>query len=307
MNLGRALFRCVPSILRPHTTALPTQDYSSAFNTRTVFGRWWSSGPAARKCRGVFDDVRYYVFFVGWPRSGHSIFGSLLDAHPAFLVAHELDALPLIDAGFSRHRLFTCILQNSKGFAEAEGGRSWTGYSYSVPNQFQGRFKDLHVVGDKKGGASTFYLSFVNPTVIDKLRKRVKVPIKVILYHRNPFDMMATEVRRTNMDAVHVAMVDLFFDQLVPTVDRLRRELDPQECVELHHDDFLADPKVVLRKVIEAFEEKATSSFLEDATSMLHKSSHKSRNKISWNPDIVKLVEENMAGYEWLRRYSFES
>jgi hypothetical protein len=251
--------------------------------------------------------MRYYVFFVGWARSGHSLFGSLLDAHPAFLVAHELHALPLVDAGFSRLRLFACILENSKGFAEAEGGRSWSGYSYSVPNQFQGRFKELHVMGDKKGAGSASYLASVNPRVVDKLRKLVQVPIKVIFYHRNPFDILATQARRSNMEAVTAANVERALGRRVAALDRFRRELDPRECIELYHEDFLADPKAVLRKAIEALEEEASSAYLEDCIGILHESPHKSRNEIPWKSDVVKLIEERLASCDWLRRYSSDS
>ena len=129
----------------------------------------------------------------------------------------------------------------------------------------------------------------------------------MVLYHRNPFDILATQARRSNLEAVTVEHIEWAFDHRVPTLERLRRELDPHECIELHHDDVLADPKAVLTNVIEAFEETASTSFLQDSTSILHESSNKSRNQITWPPDVVKLIEENMASYEpgfpiWTRK-----
>ena len=41
--------------------------------------------------------------FIGYPRSGHSLIGSLLDVHPNAIVAHELDALKFVGAGFGKH------------------------------------------------------------------------------------------------------------------------------------------------------------------------------------------------------------
>jgi hypothetical protein len=47
----------------------------------------------------MFRDITAYVTSVGYPRSGHSLVGSLINAHPEALIAHELDAIALIDAG----------------------------------------------------------------------------------------------------------------------------------------------------------------------------------------------------------------
>ena len=47
----------------------------------------------ARRHRDDFAAVRTFLLFVGHPRSGHSLVGSLLDAHPDVVVSHELDAL----------------------------------------------------------------------------------------------------------------------------------------------------------------------------------------------------------------------
>ena len=35
------------------------------------------------------EGVEKFVFFVGYPRSGHSIIGSVMDAHPDIVIAHE--------------------------------------------------------------------------------------------------------------------------------------------------------------------------------------------------------------------------
>jgi hypothetical protein len=41
----------------------------------------------------LFDQVQSYCMFVGHPRSGHTLIGALLDAHPHIVIAHELNAL----------------------------------------------------------------------------------------------------------------------------------------------------------------------------------------------------------------------
>jgi hypothetical protein len=99
--------------------------------------------------RKPFRAVRSYCIFIGYPRSGHSLVGSLLDAHPNIVIAHELDALKYMNAGFSRGQILNLIVDRSRIFTKQ--GRVWTGYSYRVPGQWQGNHRDLRVIGDKNG------------------------------------------------------------------------------------------------------------------------------------------------------------
>src|SRR5829696_2032744 len=73
--------------------------------------------------RRAFAEVERYAMFGGYPRSGHSVIGSLLNAHPDMVVAHELNALRYVQAGFSRLQLFSLLLESDRKF-EAHG-RTW--------------------------------------------------------------------------------------------------------------------------------------------------------------------------------------
>src|SRR5215207_8273627 len=101
-----------------------------------------------RENRRLFDGVETYCMFLGYPHSGHSLIGSLLDAHPNAIVAHELDALKFVRAGFGKHQLYELLLDNSRRFAQRR--REWNGYGYEVPRQWQGRFNEVRVIGDKR-------------------------------------------------------------------------------------------------------------------------------------------------------------
>lgn len=114
--------------------------------------------------------------FIGYPRSGHSLVGSLLDAHQHAIVAQELDALRFVEAGFGRYQLYQLLLDNFRRFAWR--GREWTGYACEVSNQWQGRFDELHVIGYKKCGRSTLRLA-EDPGLLHRLQKTVATGIKL--------------------------------------------------------------------------------------------------------------------------------
>ncbi|MHA1398649.1 MAG: hypothetical protein ACTSSF_13240, partial [Candidatus Heimdallarchaeaceae archaeon] len=136
-----------------------------------------------------FKNIEKYVMFIGYPRSGHSIFGSLLDAHPNIIISHEQNVLFYLKYHFSKNQLFSLILKNSRDFTKH--GRKWEEYVYSVPNQWQGKFTQLKAIGDKKGGISSVMLQD-NPFLIEKLQKRIRKKIYFIHVIRNPFDNITT-------------------------------------------------------------------------------------------------------------------
>ena len=49
--------------------------------------------------------------FIGYPRSGHTLVATFLDAHQDAIIGHELDALKYIEANFSKEQIDTvhCI------------------------------------------------------------------------------------------------------------------------------------------------------------------------------------------------------
>ena len=75
-----------------------------------------ATGPA-RRGRELYSQVESYCMFIGTPRSGHSLVGAFLDAHPDAVVAHEQNAVKYIEAGFDRERLFHLLLANSRASA----------------------------------------------------------------------------------------------------------------------------------------------------------------------------------------------
>ncbi|MFW6087995.1 MAG: sulfotransferase, partial [Myxococcota bacterium] len=117
--------------------------------------------------RQDFAQVEAFCLFIGYPRSGHSLIGSLLTGHPECVISHELNALAYVRRGFRREQLFALILDRDQWFSHQ--GREWTGFDYSVEGLWQGHHDRLRVIGDKKGGASTLLLER-DPTLLHALR-----------------------------------------------------------------------------------------------------------------------------------------
>ena len=142
----------------------------------------------------VIDQVKYLFVFFGYPRSGHSILGALMDAHPNMIIAHQYDLCR------SHHRnnkklLFNDLFQNSLLNA-IDGDRSpqhnKKNYTLYIANSWQGKYdKYVRVIGDKGSCGHSFkeFLKFYN-----ELKVATKIPMKAIVPIRNPFDLISTRV-----------------------------------------------------------------------------------------------------------------
>ncbi len=164
----------------------------------------------------MFDNVRTYCMFIGYPRSGHTLISSLLDAHPNVIITNEIDKLEYIEKGFEKEKIFPLLLANSQSFAST--GREWTGYSYQVPNQWQGKFKTLQVIGDKKGGTSTLRL-FSKPELLRLLWETIDIEKKFIHVIRNPYDNISTLAMKADWVRDIEHGIEVYFSMCETIVD----------------------------------------------------------------------------------------
>jgi len=133
--------------------------------------------------------------FIGYPRSGHSLIGSFLDAHPEIVLSHELDALGFINQGVSRDEIFSLILQNTE--LHSRLGKIWCKYCYPIPDQWQGKYQALKVIGDKKAAVSAMRIG-ANKKLLSQLLNMFGQNTKIILVARNPFDTITTISSKRN-------------------------------------------------------------------------------------------------------------
>ena len=100
--------------------------------------------------RRAFADVQTFAFLVGYPRSGSTLFGSMLNGHRRWLMAHEADILRYVRPGVTRNQLFAMLVERDRQFATI--GRRFNGFDDALPGRDQGQFTRLRVIGDKHAG-----------------------------------------------------------------------------------------------------------------------------------------------------------
>jgi hypothetical protein len=244
--------------------------------------------------RHDFTRVESFVAFAGFPRSGHTLIGSLLTAHPDAVVAHELDALRYVQHWTDRDALYGLIARQDRKFAAA--GSVWTGYNYSVPGQWQGRYRTLRVIGDKKGGTTARRLAD-QPELLDRLRATVPVPIRFVIVTRDPNDNIARMATRdgTSLDQA----IDGYFHRAA-AVARLTRLAD---CFCLTHEDFTAEPAASLTELAGWLGLDADPGWATACAALVRPASS-ARDDVTWDLDALRRVRRMTAENDLLAGYT---
>lgn len=268
--------------------------------------RYVTSLYKSRQERAWYTDIRTYCMFIGHARSGHSIVGALLDAHPNVILPDEVDALQYVAAGFGREQIYHLLLARSRrqaGKGRTKGGRDGKTYSYHVPGQWQGRFERLHVVGDSKAGQSTQRLA-QNPALLDRLRETLgNAHIKIIYVARNPYDNISTMILRGGRS--FDSAIKRYFANCEAIVD-IKRRVAPADLMLARQEDLIARPKQLLAETCGFLGIAAPDDYLSACAGILYTSPARSRHKVEWTPELVATVRRNIERFDFLAGYSYE-
>ncbi|MCO5189568.1 MAG: sulfotransferase [Anaerolineae bacterium] len=255
-----------------------------------------------RRFKPDFDDVEAYCMFIGYPRSGHTLIKALLNAHKNIMLAQELNALRYVQWHVSRDMLYSLLIARDQWFADM--GRTWDEYSYNVPNQWQGRYEKLRVIGDKRAGRSAEILT-EQPDLLVKLQQTVRVPVKIIHIVRNPFDNISTIHRKHNLTLAQ--SIDSFFANCHTNAAIMQQSSDKIAILTIRLEAFIDDPAASLTEMGAFLGVAPYGSYLEDCAGLVFRSPNQSRHRITWSNAVIADVTARSHEYAFLDGYDFET
>tara|TARA_B100000315_G_scaffold252780_2_gene290272 strand:+ start:4045 stop:4821 length:777 start_codon:yes stop_codon:yes gene_type:complete len=252
----------------------------------------------------IFDDIAAYCMFVGYARSGHSLIGALLDAHPNVIISDQLDALKYVQGDVEKQHLFEMILLNSQ--ESVKRGRTRGGHSYCVSGQWQGRFTTLRVIGDKKGQQATVRMS-ADPKLLWKLEELLGLPVKLFHVIRNPYDNIATKyLKRLRRGPVDLqTLIDEHF-MLCQTVADIKQQVTDDNLLDIPHEAMIENPIPWLQSMCRFLGINCPDDYTTACSKIIFSSPNKSRRHIAWSQSNIEHVRAKMASYDFLSGYSFE-
>jgi len=244
--------------------------------------------------------------FVGVGRSGTSLLGALLDAHPNVVIANQQGSLKYVyPVPFARARIFRLLLQNS--VQSALGGRRASGgYSFAVPGQWQGRFERIEVIGDKSMSAQSVEWLHSRPWLLRRLSLVTQARICLLHVIRNPFDTIATRSarRRVSLGKISKEYFSLT-ERLQVLVSNLAREFGQDlRYIPGYLEDLIEDPVVQLTRICGELEVHPAADYLTACAGIVYPKPAEPRKKVEWPSALASEIDERIAGFPRLRRYS---
>ena len=283
------------------------------------------------------EQIKVLTFFLGHSRSGHSIIGTLLDAHPHMVVANEgrlfiklQEDLTNKKPHYTSKSAILNPLWKKSVYSCRRGSRSNAkkGYSLSIDGLYQGMFvPPIQVIGDNNAGRTTDL--FVDQPlqweqVFLKLKSLVNIPIRVLQVIRNPYDNIATAVLYKSVGAPrkvaavkhgnetlevddHIMQyyINRYFNR-AQAVQQIKNKYD-LSLLEIHGEDLIENPKAVMLSICQFLGVSCSDNYLESCSNKLFKSESKTRYKIRWSKEFISNVQESIMNFDNLKRYSFDS
>jgi len=262
-------------------------------------------GNLFNKNKESLQGTETFLIFIGYPRSGHTLYGALLDAHPNCIVSHELNVLKQLKEGKSKNQIFTEILDNSQ--EHIKSGRKNEGYKYEVKNQWQGKYSSIQVIGDKQGGRTSRMLS-TEPELLTMLSNKLGIQIKILHVYRNPFDNIASRSRGGKLNKKDSSLevlksdIEKHFVQL-ETNNKIRQE-GRFQVLDIKHEDFISSPEQGLKRICDFLGLDTTAGYLKDCASIVFQKPHKTRFDIDFPDEQIKEIGDRIRQYDFLEGYS---
>jgi len=261
--------------------------------------------------------------------SRHSIIGSVMDAHPNMVISHQYMLLPRCvkeEIGpFPRNKsaIFNALYDNS--YKEAMSGwrsekNTHKGYNLHVSTPWQGAFTRLRVIGDKEGNqvSRVFSSQYQKAKAcLQAIMDIVKVPLIVFHVVRNPYDMIATQVlyhttEQFDMRAENLTVakprdrdVKRYADITFMQASAVTRVMELTRVVEIHSEDFVADPRKIVRGICRTLDLSCPDGYVEACYEKAFKNASRSRYNMQWSPDMLQYVANNVKKYSFFSRYTF--
>lgn len=291
----------------------------------------------------ITEKVKKFVFFVGYPRSGHNIIGALIDAHPHMVVSNEFFLFQRfgefngVHNGTWKENLFNLLYQKSARDTRKIRATPKKGYTLKVEGLWRGKFDNsIDVIGDESGGNTTMeYMKGKEMFVKNfrKLQQEIGIPIRVIHAIQNPFDMIATGMvnPHSNLKALHYAnllgnstekiaaqkkvnrseemdkRIEYTFRMFDAVAEMTKTVFGRDSVLDVHNYDLVDNPRGTILKIFNFLEVEASEHFLDVCAEKVFKSVSQSRNLVVWTPEQKERLLRRMKDYKWLDRYSFTS
>jgi hypothetical protein len=235
--------------------------------------------------------MKYWLSFMGYPRSGHTLVAAILNANPNCMVSNQLNIFSNDKIDMNYIRSYSLITGTWKSTTQVP----------HVPKQ------EIKVIGDKTGHRTVEILNST-PQRLGMIKSQIGVPMKWIHVVRNPFDNLATwaklnyENNKQRSQSQHLNNVIEKYIKLNETIARLRKS---EDVLTVRHEYVITRMHNTLEEMANFLDISFDPIWRDNVRNTVWKKPRLTRRQIPWTQKQKGIVHDIIDQYEWLKGYDF--
>jgi hypothetical protein len=237
-----------------------------------------------------------FALVVGNARSGTTIVGSIIDAHPQMICANETTGSSHRWEGMTGAEIVAEIVENSE--RQYAAGRESSNYRYRIETDPK-LFRDILVIADKIWNP-TLLLLHGDHGLLGRIEQSVGAPVSIVHCVRNPLDAIATMHRRSGASLHNRAR--WYFMHCEAAQALMERRDRPMYTI--YHEDILLDPDQEIHNLYEFFGLTTPSVTFRRIKSILFAEQKKTYLSVRWPRAVIGHISTYAGRFEFLRRYT---
>ena len=242
--------------------------------------------------------MKYFLSFMGYPRSGHTLVAAILNANPNVICSNQQNFYGNVK-NISRGKLLKDIKLGSVGAFYKD-----TTQIPHIPKQ------EITVMGDKTGHRTVDILGN-NPKKLGMMKNLIQVPMKWIHVVRNPYDNLATWAKlnyinkikkNETTERIELDLVIQKYRVLNETITKLRRS---EDVLTVNHEFLITRMHDTLLEISKFLEISFDPIWRDNVRNTAWSRPRITRGQITWSIPQKEAVETIIGQYDWLSGYEF--
>lgn len=242
--------------------------------------------------------MQKFILIIGNARSGSSLTGAVLNAHPQVMIGNETAASQCFWRGLNRNQILEEITENVR--LHSDTGRTSGGYSYAIQENYSK--SEIKVMGDKIWNPATLLLHG-KYDLISHLESTLGVPVVVIHAMRNPYDVIATMHRRSKAP---VSDRIRWYFMHAEAAEAIRAHTPESRFFDLALEDVIARPESTIEALCHLLDVSVIREHIAACKRLLFDEPKQTRHSIEWKHNWRDDIANRLQAFPILQRYSFD-
>jgi len=240
--------------------------------------------------------MKYWLSFMGYPRSGHTLVAAILNANPNVMCSNQLNV-------YGDLNKFN--LKYVKNYSKLENTWKDTTQIKHVPKQ------EITVVGDKTGHRTVVELE-KHPQRLGVFKSMIGVPIKWIHVVRNPFDNLATwgklnfmNKRKNHPEITQHQMLDEVIQKYRVLNETIRKIRQSEDVLTVNHEYVITRMHNTLEEIANFLEISFDPVWRDNVRETVWGKPRVTRTQVSWTRPQKLAVDKIIESCDWLEGYEY--